>query len=193
MKKILTIILLLVSNSFALDTGASAHDFKLKSFQGDEINLKDYKDKVVVLEWTNPGCPFVKKHYENGDMQGLQKKYREKGVVWLSMNSTNDEHKDFLDTEKAKNIADKWKIDSKFMLADTNGKVGQAYGAKTTPHMFVINKGKLAYQGAIDDNSDYSSNPAQDSNYVVKALDQVLAGKEISKSQTKQYGCGVKY
>ena len=113
--------------------------------------------------------------------------------MWLSINSTNAEHKNFLDAEKAKSIASDWKIDSKFMLADTDGKVGKSFGAKTTPHMFVINKGKLVYQGAIDDNSDYSSNPAEDSNYVVKALDQVLAGKEVSEAKTKQYGCGVKY
>jgi len=146
-----------------------------------------------VLEWTNPGCPFVKKHYNNGDMQALQSRYRAKDVVWLSINSTNSEHKDFLDSEKAKKIASDWKIDSKFMLADTDGKIGQAYGAKTTPHMFVINKGKVAYQGAIDDNSDYSSNPAEDSNYVTKALDELLASKEVSEGKTKQYGCGVKY
>ena len=196
MKRIFSLIavaLLFTSNCFALDSQAVVPNFSLKSFQGNEVKLSDYSDKIVVLEWTNPGCPYVKKHYKNGDMQGLQKKYRDKGVVWLSINSTNTEHKNFLDGNKAKEIASKWSIDPKYMLADSDGKVGKIYGAKTTPHMFVINKGRLAYQGAIDDNSDYSSNPKDDKNYVANALNELLSDKQVSLAQTKQYGCGVKY
>jgi len=176
-----------------LDIGSNAPGFNLKSFEGDEINFDDFKDKIVVIEATNPGCPYVKKHYENGHMQKLQNTYREKGVVWLSVNSTNTEHKNFLDSTKAKEIVQKWKINPRFMLVDSDGKVGKAYGAKTTPHMFIINQSKLVYQGAIDDNSDYSSNPAEDNNYVVAALDQILTGKAVSRNTTKQYGCSVKY
>jgi peroxiredoxin len=182
------------SSLYALDTNSEAPDFTLTSVDGKTVNLSDYKGKTVVLEWYNMGCPFVVKHYKNGDMQALQSDAIGKGVVWLTINSTNPNHKDFRPTDKAAAEVKEHKIASTAMLVDSDGKVGKLYGAKTTPHMFVIDpSGKVVYQGAIDDASSVSANPKESKNYVRAALDEVLAGKPVTTSQTKQYGCGVKY
>ena len=190
---LLLILFLIPINTFALENGENAPDFELKSFFGDRFSLKDNKDKIIVLEWTNPGCPFVKKHYQNGNMQALQKKYREKGALWLTINSTNIDHQDYLTTELAKKNVAEWKIDSKYMLNDSEGSVGKLYGATSTPHMFIINRGKLVYQGAIDNNPDIYENEEVKINYVTNALELILANKPILEAKTNQYGCGVKY
>lgn len=192
-KLLLTSILLLTSTAFALNNGEMAPDFSLKTFDGKTVNLSDYKDKTVVLEWTNPGCPFVKKHYEKGHMQALQKKYREQGVVWLTINSTNKDHKDFLTKDKASEVAKKWSVDSNYTLEDTDGKVGRMYSAKTTPHIFVLDKGAIAYQGAIDSDSDVFADPAKADNWASISLDKLAKGEKIETSKTSPYGCGVKY
>ncbi|HEX8281531.1 MAG TPA: redoxin domain-containing protein, partial [Chthoniobacterales bacterium] len=141
------------SLSFAeeVKVGAEAPNFTLKDSSGKTHSLSDYKGKFVVLEWFNEGCPFVKKHYSSGNMQKLQKEYTGKDVVWLSINSSAEGEQGHVTPESApKTIAD-WKMDSTKLLLDGDGKVGKMYGAKTTPHMFVIDKaGKLVYQGAID-------------------------------------------
>jgi peroxiredoxin len=189
------VLLAVVSTSFAeVKNGDAAPDFSLTSVDGKKVSLSDYKGKVVVLEWFNLGCPFVQKHYNNKDMQGLQSEYTGKGVVWLSINSTNPNHKDYLTPEKAAAQVKQKGIASTAMLQDADGKVGQLYGAKSTPHMFVINaEGKLVYQGAIDDNPSPKADPKAAKNFVRSALDEVLAGKAVTQAQTKQYGCGVKY
>lgn len=169
--------------------GAEAPAFTLKDQSGKDVSLADYKGKIVVLEWFNDGCPYVQRHYTGGNMNHFASKYADKGVVWLAINSTNG--KTAADNEK---IAAEWKIDRPILL-DADGQVGHAYGAKTTPDMFVIDKaGKLVYTGAIDNvRSTDADDNAKASNYVAKALDDLLAGKAVGEPETKSYGCGVKY
>lgn len=188
-------LMVFVSTSFAeVKNGDAAPDFSLTTVDGKKVSLSDYKGKIVVLEWFNLGCPFVVKHYKNNDMQSLQSEAVGKGVVWLSINSTNPKHQDYLTAEKAADQVKQSKINSTAMLQDADGKVGKLYGAKSTPHMFVINAdGKLAYQGAIDDTPSPKADPKAAKNYVRAAIDELLAGKSVSQAQTKQYGCSVKY
>jgi peroxiredoxin len=195
LKYLATLLLVIVSTSFAeVKNGDVAPDFSLTTVDGKKVSLSDYKGKVVVLEWFNLGCPFVQKHYDGNAMQGLQSESTGKGVVWLSINSTNPNHKDYLTPVKAAEQVKQKGINATAMLQDTDGKVGRLYGAKSTPHMFVINTdGKLVYQGAIDDNPSPKADPKASKNYVRAALEEILAGKAVSQAQTKQYGCGVKY
>jgi len=170
--------------------GTKAPDFTLVDLDGKKHSLKDFKGKTVVLEWCNYGCPFVKKHYKNGDMQKLQKEYTKKGVVWLAIMSTNPKHKDYREPKALKEMNTKRKAAPTAMLMDADGKVGRMYKAKTTPHMFVIDKdGYIAYQGAID--SVRSADPADikgAKNYVREALDAVMAGKPVPMAKTSSYG-----
>jgi peroxiredoxin len=180
--------------SQAVEVGAQAPDFTLKSVEGKDVKLSDYKGKVVVLEFYNMGCPFVKKHYKNGDMQALQTEYTGKDVVWLAINSTNPDHKDYLSPDEAKKEVAEHKIAATAMLQDLEGTVGKSYEAKTTPHMYVIDaSGKVVYQGAIDDAPDAKSDPKAAKNYVRSALNEVLSGKGVTEAKTKQYGCSIKY
>ncbi len=148
-----------------------------------------------MLEWFNPECPFVKKHYGSGNMQKLQQDYAGKGVVWMSIDSSAAGKEGNLTPEAAAKTISDWKMTSTTLLLDADGKAGQAFGAKNTPHMFVINpEGKVVYEGAID--SKASANPADianATNYVKVALDESLAGKTVSNPNTKPYGCSVKY
>jgi peroxiredoxin len=176
--------------------GQAAPDFALTDVNGKAVKLSDFKGKHVVLEWTNPGCPFVVKHYGSNNMQTLQKEATSKGVVWLSVNSTAKGHSDYLEPAKLNaKINSEWKGASSYLLMDESGKVGQAYDAKTTPHMYVIDPaGKLIYAGGIDDKR--SANPADvktAKNYVRAALDETLAGKPVSVATSQPYGCSVKY
>lgn len=168
--------------------GQAAPGFELKDQDGKIVNLADFKDRVVVLEWFNDGCPFVQKWYANGDMNKLAADYSAKGVVWLAVNSTNS-----TDESHNKVAAAKFNI-LRPVLNDADGKVGKLYGAKTTPQMYVINKGTLAYDGAIDSiKSPDAEDIAKADNFVKAALDEVLAGKPVSKPTTLSYGCSVKY
>lgn len=180
----------------ALEPGDTAPEFKLPSAEGDEVSLADYKGKVVVLEWTNYGCPFVKKHYhDSGNMPSLQEKYKAKDVVWLVINSAHEGHGTYLNPEAFVAGAEKAGSKATAHLIDASGTVGTAYGAKTTPHMYVIDKeGKLAYMGGIDDKSSTKAADIEGAtNYVSAALDAVLAGKEVATPKAKPYGCSVKY
>lgn len=180
----------------SLTVGKAAPAFELKDVNGKTWRLKDLKGKVVVLEWFNHGCPFVKKHYDCGNMQKLQKRYTKKDVVWLSICSSAEGKQGFQSAEKHKAMFKSKDSAPTAVLIDASGSVGKLYGAKTTPHMFIIGtKGKLLYQGAIDSNaSGFSKEEVlKADNYVAKALDQILAGKVVSKSDTKSYGCSVKY
>lgn len=177
------------------DVGQPAKNFTLKSAVGKAVSLSDFKGKVVVLEWTNPGCPFVKKHYGSGNMQKLQKDATAKGVVWLSIcSSAPGKQGNMSGEEAAKLAAENGSVPTAYLL-DEDGKVGQLYGAKRTPEMYVINKeGTLVYHGAIDDKK--TPDPADIAgakNFVAAALDEVLAGKPVSTPQTEAYGCSVKY
>jgi hypothetical protein len=178
----------------AAAVGQAAPDFALKDANGKTVKLSDFKGKHVVLEWTNPGCPFVKKHYDGGNMPATQKDAAAKGVVWLSINSTAKSSVDFM--EPAKLVA--WQSDKKgqaTLLMDEEGTAGKAYGARTTPHMYIVNpKGQLIYAGGID--SIASADPADISkatNYITQGLKQALAGQALNPASTQPYGCSVKY
>ena len=198
-KTILTILTSLVAGAvFALDAppvGSAAPDFSLNDAKGKTHSLSQYKGKYVVLEWFNPECPFVKKHYGSGNMQKLQEEYTGKGITWLTIDSNAPGSEGNLTADAASKVMTGWKTHQTALLLDPEGKAGRAYGAKNTPNMVVINpEGKIVYEGAID--SKATPNPADipsSTNYVKVALDESLAGKPITTSTTKPYGCSVKY
>src|SRR3954449_4310472 len=175
--------------------GSAAPDFSLPDAQGKTHSLAEAKGKYVVLEWFNPECPFVKKHYGSGNMQKLQEEFTSKGVVWLSVDSSAPGKEGHLTAEQANAKMSDWKTKQTALVLDPDGKAGQSYGAKNTPHMFVINpEGKIVYEGAID--SKPSPNPADianSTNYVKVALEESMGGKTVSTANTKPYGCSVKY
>lgn len=173
----------------------TAPDFKLKDMKGKEHKLSDFKGKWVVLEWFNKDCPFVVKHYGSNNMQKLQKTYTEKGVVWLTMYSTDKSVSGFETGVAAVKTQENYKGSASYLMDDNEGIVGRQYGAKTTPHMFIISpEQKVVYQGAIDDRpSTDAADIAKSKNYVSMALDQALAGKEVTAANTRSYGCSVKY
>jgi peroxiredoxin len=194
--KTFAFLLLITSIAFAeIKSGDSAPDFTLKNQDGKDITLADYLGKTVVLEWVNFGCPFVKKFYEVGEMQRLQTQAKKDGVIWLSINSSAKGKQGFFDKSSLKTQLAKEKITSSHYLLDTNGNVGRLYGAKVTPHMYVIGpKGTLVYQGAIDSiRSTKASDIPKAKNYIVEALKAVKAGIDLAKTETKAYGCGIKY
>ena len=176
-------------------TGAAAPDFTLTDTSGASHKLSDFKGKTVVLEWVNHGCPFVVKHYSPGNMQGLQAESTGKGVVWLSICSSAEGKQGYYTAEGWQKLNAEKGGKATAILLDPEGTVGKLYGAKTTPHMYVINaEGTLVYQGAIDDKPSTDSDDIPGAkNYVKAALDEVLAGKPVTTGQTKPYGCGVKY
>jgi peroxiredoxin len=175
--------------------GTTAPGFSATDSHGKTVSLADYKGKYVVLEWFNPECPFVKKHYGSGNMQKLQENFTSKGVTWLTIDSSAPGKEGSLKPDEANKTIEKWKVHSSALLLDSDGKVGKAYGAKNTPHMFVINpEGKIVYEGAID--SKASPNPddiPSSTNYVKVALDESMAGKQVSTPSSRPYGCSVKY
>ena len=196
MKKILCLLLATVALVHAqIEPGQKAPDFKLLNTEGKQTSLADFKGKVVVLEWVNHGCPFVKKHYAPGNMQNLQKDAVAKGVVWLSICSSAPEKQGHMTGADAAKFCDQVKSNETAYLLDEDGKVGRLYGAKCTPEMYVINaSGVVAYHGAIDDKkSTDSADIAGSKNHVRAALDEVLANKPVSLPKTLPYGCSVKY
>lgn len=175
--------------------GQSAPDFSLTDTKGQVRQLTDFKGQYVVLEWLNHDCPFVKKHYGSGNMQSLQKEYTAKKVAWLSINSSALGKQGHYDSAAADQLTMEKSAMPTAVLLDQDGKVGHLYNAQTTPHMYIIDpQGILLYQGAIDDipSADSADIPAAQ-NYVKAALDEILAGKPVSISATKSYGCSVKY
>lgn len=175
--------------------GQNAPDFSVTDTQGRKVALSDFKGKHVVLEWVNPGCPFVVKHYSSGNMQATQKGAVDRGVVWLTVNSTAKGHGDYRSPADMAAWMQSQKAVATATLMDTDGRMGRAYGARTTPHMYLIDPaGKLVYAGAID--SKPTANPADIAsavNHVNVALSEVLAGKPVSMPQTRAYGCTIKY
>lgn len=172
-----------------------APDFKLTGIDGKSYSLAQYKGKYVVLEWNNFDCPFVKKFYGSGTMQNLQKEYVEKGVVWLTICSSAEGKQGYYEVDALTAMTSERKLSSTAYLRDPDGKVGKLYGAKTTPHMFVVNpEGVLIYVGAIDDKP--SADPediAAAQNYVTASLNLAMAGKPVEVKSTASYGCSVKY
>ena len=175
--------------------GQAAPDFSVNDAAGKPVKLSDYRGKHVVLEWTNPECPFVRKHYDSANMQGLQKQYGAKDVVWLAVNSTNRSHAEYSTGARMTAWMQQQGGAPMAVLIDDTSATGRAYVARTTPHMFVIDPaGKIVYAGAIDDKR--SANPADTKtakNFVRAALDESLAGKPVSVASTAPYGCSVKY
>jgi peroxiredoxin len=176
-------------------TGQPAPAFTLTDLDGRKVSLADLKGKYVVLEWTNPSCPFVQKHYGSGNMQSLQKRFAGEGVQWIVINSTAVSHSEYLKPAEQKAWLQKHGAAASIAALDADGTVGRAYAAKVTPHMYVIDpNGVLVYAGAIDDKR--STDPADVKtahNYVVQAFAELRAGKPVSASSTQAYGCTIKY
>ena len=175
--------------------GKPAPDFEAKDDSGKTVKLSDFKGKIVVLEWTSNECPVVKKHYDSGNMQRLQKLATAEGIIWLSVDSSGMKRRGYMDGPAAKAWVAGRRASPTDFLIDASGAVGHLYGAKTTPHMFIIDKnGTVAYAGAID--SIPSANPKDIDkaiNFVQSALNELKAGKPIKIAETKSYGCGIKY
>ena len=180
--------------AFAVETGKPAPDFTGTDINGKTVKLSDYAGKIVVIESYNSDCPFCNNHYKTGAMQALQTDLAAKGVVWLIVNSVNPKNMSHRTPEQAqKEMADK-KITAIAWIDDSSGVIGHLYGMETTPQMFVIDKaGTLVYNGAIDDKADPSHDPKTARNYAREAVDEMIAGKPVAVSQTKPYGCSVKY
>jgi peroxiredoxin len=199
--KLLT-ALLVFSYSFlsqAIEIGQKAPDFSAESAGFEKIapsfKLSNFKGQIVVLEWLNHGCPFVKKHYGSGNMQSLQKKYTSKGIKWFSVISSAPGKQGHVDALEAQKQMKEHQSFANRVLLDPSGKVGQLYGAKTTPHFFILDsEGKMAYQGAIDDQPDTNPESVKTANnFIAKALDEMLEKKAVTTPNTKAYGCSVKY
>lgn len=175
--------------------GAAAPDFSLVDSTGSTVTLAQLKGKIVVLEWFNPNCPFVKKFYSNGDMQRFQGEAIAKGAAWLTISSSAEGKSGHVSREAAQSVRAEHDMKSTALLLDTDGVAGKAFGARTTPHLFVIDKeGKIAYAGAID--SEASTDPDDikgATNYVLSSIDALNAGRNVDPATTEPYGCGVKY
>ena len=178
----------------AASVGQPAPDFTLSDTAGKPVKLSQFKGKPVVLEWNNPGCPFVRKHYQ-GNMQTLQKDFTRQGVVWLAINSTEDASADYLSPPQlARWMQDKGASPSATLM-DEDGQVGKAYGARVTPHMYIVNaQGLLAYAGAIDSiPTARVADIEKATNHVRQGLGELLAGKPLSTTTSQAYGCSIKY
>lgn len=175
--------------------GAAAPAINATDSNGKPFNLADHKGSIVVLEWTNADCPFVKKHYESGNIQKLQKFAKEKGVKWVTVNSSADGKQGHVTAEEANKIVSEQGAEPTVVILDESGAIGHAYGAKTTPHMYVIDKqGTLAYMGAIDDKASVDQADIEGAtNYVTAAIAALETGKPVEPATTQPYGCGVKY
>ena len=186
--------LALPATGHATAVGQPAPDFTLTDTAGKPVRLSDFRGKHVVLEWNNPGCPFVKKHYQ-GNMQALQQEARAKGMAWLVINSTEDGSADYMTPPQLARWMQDQKAAPTATLMDEDGKVGSAYAARVTPHMYIVDpQGKLIYAGGID---SIPSGRVEDiktaTNYVRTGLGEALAGKPLSQPTTRPYGCTIKY
>jgi peroxiredoxin len=178
-----------------VEPGDQAPEFSLKDSKDKFQKLSNFAGKFVVLEWMNPECPFIKKHYSKGNMQSLQKEYTGKGVIWLSIISSAPGKQGYCTGPQAEANQNDQKASPTAILLDPSGEVGQKYGAKTTPHIFIINPdGKVIYAGAIDSiRSTNSADCSKAENYVRETLDAAMAGKPVAHPSTQPYGCSVKY
>ena len=183
------------AHAFAVSAGQAAPDFSLADTHGKTVRLAEYRGKYVVLEWTNPECPFVRRHYESKNMPGLQKDWSTRGVVWVSIDSSNRSSSEFKTAEQL----DAWMRTQGAapteVLVDAESATARLYGAKTTPHMFVIDpEGRIIYAGAIDDKPRAStSETSKSKNYVRAALVAATAGAAVDPANTTPYGCSIKY
>ena len=186
---------LVAGSALAVTAGTAAPDFSVADSNGKTVKLSDYQGKFVVLEWTNPECPFVRAQYGADAMQALQKEAGAREVVWLTVNSTNKSSSEYKTGAQMKAWMKEKNAAQKAILIDANSETGRAYDAKTTPHMFVIDPaGKIVYAGAIDDKrSARESDRKTANNYVRAALNETLAGRPVTVASTTPYGCSVKY
>ncbi|HUZ06745.1 MAG TPA: redoxin domain-containing protein [Candidatus Paceibacterota bacterium] len=186
--------LTLATGAFAVEVGKPAPDFTGTDINGKTVKLSDYKGKIVVIESYNSDCPYCMNQYKTGAMQALQKDMAAKGVVWLIVDSVNKKNFSYRTPEQArKELADR-KITATAWIDDNSGDIGHLYGMEATPQMFVIAKdGTLVYDGAIDNMPDPFHDPLKANNYVRNAVDELIAGKPVEVSQTKPYGCSIKY
>src|SRR5215469_2042935 len=175
--------------------GATAPAFTARDIAGRTVNLGDYAGKLIILEWTNDGCPFVGKHYNSGNMQALQRKSTAAGVVWLTIASSAPGEEGYVTPAAAKADLARWQAAPTDFLLDPDGTVGHLYDARATPHMVVIDRsGRIAYMGAIDDKpSTRLADVKTAKNYVAAALDEIAAGKPVTVAATQAYGCSIKY
>jgi peroxiredoxin len=192
---ILGLVTLFSLGAFAASVGQTAPDFTATDNNGKVQKLSDYKGKFVVLEWTNQGCPYTRKHYESGNMQKLQKEWTAKGVVWFTVVSSAPGAQGYVTAAEENDYLKKMNAAPTAVLLDPRGDLGHLYGAKTTPHMFIIDpSGNLIYNGAIDDHATVEvSDIPNSTNYVSQALEQATTGKPVANAATRPYGCSVKY
>ena len=190
----LTALLGIATSTFAVEIGKPAPDFTGTDINGKTVKLSDYKGKIVVIESYNSDCPFCHNHYASGAMQELQKELAAKGIMWLLVDSVNTNNFSYRTPAQAQKEWADLKIAATTWIDDHAGDIGHLYGMRTTPHCFVIAAdGKLAYNGAIDDRPQPFGDPRTAKNYVRAAVDELLAGKPVTVTQTKPYGCGVHY
>jgi peroxiredoxin len=195
MKSIVLTLSALLTFALTGIAAPKAADFTLPGSDGKTHTLSEAKGKYVVLEWTNNECPFVKKFYQSGEMQKLQKKYAQQGVVWYSIVSSAPGKQGFVGPKEAEEVRIREGAQPAAVLLDADGKVGRQYQAKTTPQIVIVNpQGEIVYEGAIDSVPSYdSADIPKATNYVAQVLDAVLAGKPAPVTSTKPYGCSVKY
>lgn len=200
MNKIISLVFLTLFTFFsvaqALPTiGEAAPEFKGVDYLNQSHSLAKYHGKIIVLEWLNKDCPFVRKHYDVGHMQKLQKKMTAKGVIWLSFISSGSQKEGFMTPEQASQWMATQQSAATGLILDTDGHIGHRYGAKTTPHMFVIDMaGKVAYMGAIDNKATFNPHDILGAqNYVEDAVDALLKGENVKIKTTQPYGCSIKF
>jgi peroxiredoxin len=199
MKQIRTFVFIALAffamTALAVKVGDSAPDFTGTDSHGQTHKLSDYRGKFVVLEWHNNGCPFTKKHYESGNMQNLQKQWTGKGVVWFTVISSAPDTQGYVTADQENAYMERMHAAPTAAILDPNGQIGHLYGAKTTPHMFIINpQGQLIYNGAIDDRpTPEQADISGAKNYVSEALQEAMGGQAVAVASTRPYGCSVKY
>ena len=192
------VLCLLLSLGIVSASELTAPSFQLMNQNGENIELDSFKGKKVILEWTNHDCPFVQRHYETSNMQNLQEKYAEEGVIWLSIISSAEGKQGYVSPDEAIELTNSRGAKPSHVLFDTSGKVGKMYKAKTTPHMYIIDENqKLRYQGAIDNmgrtGALFNTDLSKAKNYVVAAMNDLANGLSVQESKTRPYGCSIKY
>ena len=194
-RSFLPVLALFALSAFAVKVGDQAPDFTGTDSHGQMHKLSDYHGKFVVLEWHNNGCPFTKKHYESGNMQKLQQEWTGKGVIWLTVISSSPGSQGYVTADQENEYLQKMHAVPTAALLDPKGDIGHLYGAKTTPHMFVLNpQGQIIYNGAIDDKPTTDPSDVNGANnYVSEALQEAMSGKAVAVATTRPYGCSVKY
>ena len=192
---LLTLLLVATCTAWAVRVGEAAPEFTGTDSHGQTHKLSDYRGKYVVLEWTNNGCPYTRKHYDSGNMQALQKEWTAKGVVWLTVLSSHPGAQGYMTAPQENAYITRVHAAPTLAILDPSGAIGHEYDAKTTPDMYVIDpSGKLIYAGAIDNKPTTDTADVKDAtNYVSAALKQAMAGQAIAVSYTRPYGCSVKY